>query len=80
MYLKHQTIKQQTVFINSFFSTNYHTKPRTNNSAEEATTGNTSVIYGIGYPQAAQTHVAREGCNVIYITYVTRRCRVTDDR
>ena len=22
--------------------------------------------------QAAQTHVAREGCNVIYITYVTR--------
>ena len=23
-------------------------------------------------PQAAQTHVAREGCNVIYITYVTR--------
>ena len=31
-------------------------------------------------PQAAQTHVAREGCNVIYITYVTRRCRVTDDR
>ena len=30
--------------------------------------------------QAAQTHVAREGCNVIYITYVTRRCRVTDDR
>ena len=72
MYLKHQTIKQQTVFINSFVSTNYHTKPRTNNSAEEATTGNTSVIYGIGYPQAAQTHVAREGCNVIYITYVTR--------
>ena len=31
-------------------------------------------------PQAAQTHVAREGCNVIYITYVTRRCRVTGDR
>ena len=31
-------------------------------------------------PQVAQTHVAREGCNVIYITYVTRRCRVTDDR
>ena len=31
-------------------------------------------------PQAGQTHVAREGCNVIYITYVTRRCRVTDDR
>ena len=31
-------------------------------------------------PQAAQTHVAREGCNVICITYVTRRCRVTDDR
>ena len=31
-------------------------------------------------PQAAQTHVAREGCNVIYMTYVTRRCRVTDDR
>ena len=30
--------------------------------------------------QAAQTHVAREGCNVIYITYVTRRCRVTGDR
>ena len=30
--------------------------------------------------QAAQTHVAREGCNVMYITYVTRRCRVTDDR
>ena len=30
--------------------------------------------------QAAQTHVAREGCNIIYITYVTRRCRVTDDR
>ena len=27
--------------------------------------------------QAAQTHVAREGCNVIYITYVTRWCRVT---
>ena len=47
MYLKHQTIKQQTVFINSFVSTNYHTKPRTNNSAEEATTGNTSVIYGM---------------------------------
>ena len=23
-------------------------------------------------PQVAQTHVAREGCNVIYITYVTR--------
>ena len=23
-------------------------------------------------PQAAQTHVAREGCNVIYITYVAR--------
>ena len=22
--------------------------------------------------QVAQTHVAREGCNVIYITYVTR--------
>ena len=22
--------------------------------------------------QAAQTHVAREGCNVIYVTYVTR--------
>ena len=30
--------------------------------------------------QAAQTHVAREGCNVIYITYVTRWCRVTGDR
>ena len=30
--------------------------------------------------QAAQTHVAREGCNVIYITYVTRRYRVTGDR
>ena len=29
---------------------NCHTKPRTNNSAEEVTTGNTSVIYGIGYP------------------------------
>ena len=24
------------------------------------------------HAQAAQTHVAREGCNVIYITYVTR--------
>ena len=36
--------------MNSFVSTKYHTKPRTNNSAEEATTGNTSVIYGIGYP------------------------------
>ena len=30
--------------------------------------------------QAAQTHVAREGWNVIYITYVTRWCRVTGDR
>ena len=29
---------------------NYHTKPRTKNSAEEATTGNTSVIYRIGHP------------------------------
>ena len=32
------------------------------------------------WAQAAQTHFAREGCNVIYITYVTRRCRVTGDR
>ena len=30
-------------------------------------------------PQAAQTHVTREGCNVIYIPQVTRRCRVTGD-
>ena len=35
--------------MNSFVSTKYHTKPRTNNSAEEVTTRNTSVIYGIGY-------------------------------
>ena len=30
------------------------------------------VTYGMSH--AAQTHVAREGCNVIYITQVTRRC------
>ena len=30
-------------------------------------------------PQAAQTHITREGCNVIYIPWVTRRCRVTGD-
>ena len=29
---------------------NYNNKPRSKNSAEEATTGNTSVIYGIGHP------------------------------
>ena len=37
--------------MNSLVSTKYHTKPRTNNSAEEATTGNTSVIYPVMYHQ-----------------------------
>ena len=31
-----------------------------------------TVYYVFTNPQAAQTHVAREGCNAIYITYVTR--------
>ena len=35
---------------NKTAKTNYHTKPRTKNSAEEATTENMSVIYGIGHP------------------------------
>ena len=30
------------------------------------------VYSSLGLSQAAQTHVAMEGCNVIYITYVTR--------
>ena len=41
--------------------------------------GQNNIIYYIdtsvlreNIPQAAQTHVAMEGCNVIYITYVTR--------
>ena len=42
--------------------------------------GDTIVLSPVIKPQAAQTHVAREGCNVIYITYVTRWCRVTGDR
>ena len=31
-------------------------------------------------PQAAQTHVAREECNVIYTTYVTRQATVENIR
>ena len=47
------------LFVNGVVSSNYHTLC------------SLPVIWRV-YAQATQTQVAKEGCNVIYITYVTR--------